>query len=92
MSHVVSQIVGMGFAEDVANVAILNSDGTLEGALQWIISKQEVGSDTNFEEDENGNDEYEPLKMVLVVRSDLKMTNGKVSAQCVHAAVSPASF
>ena len=27
----------------------------------------------------------EPVKMVMVVRTDLKMGNGKVAAQCCHA-------
>lgn len=29
----------------------------------------------------------EPMKMTLVVRTDLKMTTGKIGSQCAHAAV-----
>lgn len=29
----------------------------------------------------------EPMQMSLVVRSDLKMTTGKIGAQCAHAAI-----
>eukprot|EP01059_Diplonema_ambulator_P015270 TRINITY_DN26371_c0_g1_i1.p1 TRINITY_DN26371_c0_g1~~TRINITY_DN26371_c0_g1_i1.p1 ORF type:complete len:191 (+),score=39.92 TRINITY_DN26371_c0_g1_i1:15-587(+) len=39
------------------------------------------------EEEEEESDEDEDLKMVLVVRKDLKMGTGKMCAQCCHAAV-----
>lgn len=32
------------------------------------------------------SNEY-PLKMVLVVRTDLKMGKGKIASQCSHAAI-----
>ncbi len=39
------------------------------------------------EDDDNDDDDEEPLKMMLVVRQDLKMGKGKACAQCGHAAV-----
>ncbi|XP_076394127.1 peptidyl-tRNA hydrolase 2, mitochondrial isoform X2 [Megachile rotundata] len=32
-------------------------------------------------------DEYDNYKLILVIRTDLKMGKGKVAAQCAHAAV-----
>ncbi|KAL6073565.1 aminoacyl-tRNA hydrolase [Balamuthia mandrillaris] len=45
--------------------------------------------DDDSDSDEEGADDYsgERYKMVLCVRSDLKMQAGKVAAQCGHAAV-----
>lgn len=43
--------------------------------------------DDEGEEDEDEEDYGEPLKMILVVRQDLKMGKGKIAAQCCHAAV-----
>ena len=31
--------------------------------------------------------QQESLKLILVIRSDLKMSTGKIAAQCVHAAI-----
>ena len=39
-------------------------------------------------EDESDDSDADMMKMVLVVRTDLKMTKGKIAAQCGHAAVS----
>ncbi|XP_076641883.1 peptidyl-tRNA hydrolase 2, mitochondrial [Halictus rubicundus] len=44
------------------------------------------------ETDESSNDvvftdEYDNYKLILVIRTDLKMGKGKVAAQCAHAAV-----
>ncbi|XP_076383581.1 peptidyl-tRNA hydrolase 2, mitochondrial [Megalopta genalis] len=33
-------------------------------------------------------DEYDNYKLILVIRTDLKMGKGKIAAQCAHAAVS----
>lgn len=37
------------------------------------------------EEEDEDSEEEEPWKMVLVIRTDLPMTKGKVAAQCCHA-------
>ena len=39
------------------------------------------------QQEEEEDDDDEELKMVLVVRNDLKMGKGKIAAQCCHAAV-----
>lgn len=49
-------------------------------------------SDYELEEETDGppeafSDSTEECKMILVVRTDLKMTKGKIAAQCGHAAV-----
>ncbi len=43
------------------------------------------------DDDDDDDDEEEEYKMVLVVRTDLNMTKGKIVAQCCHAAVSVVS-
>ena len=45
-------------------------------------------ADAGSSEDDSGSDDgSEPLKMVLVIRTDLGMKKGKICAQCCHAAV-----
>ena len=39
------------------------------------------------EGEDDDDDDVEALKMILVVRQDLKMGKGKIAAQCCHAAV-----
>jgi len=46
---------------------------------------EEDEDDEDDEDDENEVDDSEELKLVLVVRIDLKMGPGKVAAQCSHA-------
>jgi hypothetical protein len=65
----------------VAAAAVQHSNGSLETALNWIFANQ-VSTD-----DLDDDISSEPLKMVMIVRTDLKMSSGKVAAQCVHAAV-----
>ncbi|KZP32293.1 PTH2-domain-containing protein [Athelia psychrophila] len=59
-----------------------------------VQEAEEEGSDEDDDDDEDLADGnlaeikpgfMEPCKMVLIVRTDLKMTQGKISAQCGHA-------
>ena len=64
----------------------------------WVRNRQDnyLSDDEDDEDDEDWtSDESDgeetairgPLKMILVVRTDLKMGKGKIAAQCSHAAV-----
>ncbi|XP_018301236.1 peptidyl-tRNA hydrolase 2, mitochondrial isoform X2 [Mycetomoellerius zeteki] len=44
-------------------------------------------SDETDDDDEVYTDKYDNYKLILVIRTDLKMGKGKVAAQCSHAAV-----
>jgi len=55
---------------------------------QKSLKRPETASDSEEERDEEVNDFkdlYEEQKLVLVVRTDLGMTKGKIAAQCSHA-------
>lgn len=54
-------------------------------ALPSVPSATAAMSDSGS--DSASDDGFAPYKMVLVVRTDLKMTSGKIAAQCCHAAV-----
>lgn len=53
--------------------------------------EKDSGAESSEESDEEGylhvSEEDEPIKMVLVARTDIKMGKGKMCAQCSHAAV-----
>ncbi|GBG33535.1 Peptidyl-tRNA hydrolase 2, mitochondrial [Hondaea fermentalgiana] len=68
---------------DVADAAPDASDApaALEG-----FADEDLDSDED-EEDEEEDDEEEPLKQVMVVRTDLSMKKGKIAAQCCHASL-----
>ena len=78
----ITSLVNMGFSLRMAELALRNND-TLEAAVEWLF--------VNNDSSDAMNEEYEmiqeELKMVMVVRSDLGMSAGKVASQCVHAAL-----
>lgn len=53
------------------------------------FADEDLMSDSDFddEDDDDDDDDEEPLKQVMVVRTDLKMGKGKIAAQCCHASL-----
>ena len=83
------ELLAMGF-EDVTIRAALSMcpAGTLEDAVGCIIMLSDQGEDSmHASPPPPAAASSEPLKMVLVVRTDLNMSPGKIAAQCVHAAL-----
>lgn len=69
--------------------AALFASGAVAGAVAMLAYAwwREADDDDDSDDEVDDEDTGEPLKMVLVVRSDLKMGKGKIAAQCCHAAV-----
>lgn len=83
-AELMSALAGMGFAPELIQAALQSNPASLDEALSYIVAHQESTAAEDFEE---ASDDGEEMKMVLVVRTDLKMSPGKVAAQCVHAAL-----
>jgi len=68
-------LLDFGFKESDVKQAIyhLGTDINIETAIEYIAEVQQSAK--------------ERIKLVLVVRSDLEMTKGKIAAQCSHAAL-----
>ena len=76
-------LLGMGFDDVAARKAVKVPGVTnVETAINWILSQPE-GDEVSSDEDDDSN--FEPMKLIIVVRTDLKMTPGKVAAQACHA-------
>jgi peptidyl-tRNA hydrolase len=87
MSNLQEELLLMGFEENMAQLAVANcNNGNLEDAINWILACSGDG-DQSFS---MAPPSHESLKLVLVVRSDLQMSAGKMAAQCVHAALAVA--
>ncbi|XP_017792584.1 PREDICTED: peptidyl-tRNA hydrolase 2, mitochondrial-like [Habropoda laboriosa] len=56
--------------------------------IMAIIAKKKLQSSNDSNETSNNIvNKYDNYKLILVIRTDLKMGKGKVAAQCAHAAV-----
>lgn len=75
----------------ISNIIINKYKNTLNKSINSkILHLDENPQDDVNDSNKNKNNEYngfEELKMVLCVRSDLKMSSGKIAAQCAHGAV-----
>ncbi|XP_076277020.1 peptidyl-tRNA hydrolase 2, mitochondrial [Lasioglossum baleicum] len=69
---------------------------TVAAIIGYYIYRTMATTSRRLKESEEANessndvvftDEYDSYKLILVVRTDLKMGKGKVAAQCAHAAV-----
>lgn len=82
---VYATLLSLGFDEEASKLAASQCD-SVEDAISLLVEGKELDM-INGEESNDFEVELEEMKMVLVVRSDLKMTTGKIAAQCVHAAL-----
>ena len=76
-------LLGCGFDEVASRkVACLPGVENAEQAINLLLSG---AVDDEGDDDSDGEDDLPPKKMIIVVRKDLGMTPGKVSAQACHA-------
>jgi PTH2 family peptidyl-tRNA hydrolase len=81
------ELADFGFPESLCAAAMRQSFlSSTEERVEWILSNidtsDELESSTLQQQQED--DEY---KMVILIRSDLGMSPGKMASQCVHAAL-----
>jgi hypothetical protein len=68
---------------------LFNKRTNVSNEKQLLQDEEEEESEitdlSDFHDDDDDDDDRERKKLVLVVREDLKMTSGKIAAQCSHA-------
>lgn len=75
-------LLGCGFEEGASlRTALLPGLENAEQAINLLLS----GADDDEGEENDEEDSAPPMKMVIIVRRDLGLTPGKVSAQACHA-------
>ncbi|GAB5367398.1 hypothetical protein AAMO2058_001226700 [Amorphochlora amoebiformis] len=80
----IPQIVNFGFSKEQAKEAITVTDGTsLELAVSYLFDNAHAQQE--FKESSSAT--QIGYKMVICVRTDLKMGTGKIAAQAAHGAV-----
>lgn len=84
--------VSLGSLDEKLNLLSKKLDSVIEERklnhddMESNESVESWESDESVGEDEENSD-WEPLKMVLCVRTDLQMGKGKIGAQCGHAVI-----
>ncbi|KAJ1454081.1 peptidyl-tRNA hydrolase PTH2-domain-containing protein [Pelagophyceae sp. CCMP2097] len=89
---VFGSLLEFGIDPNVAKRAVAANPGSgVDACMEWIFANTAAlaGADSGDSEDddESTDDEEERTKLVIVVRSGLGMSVGKVAAQCCHAAL-----
>lgn len=79
-----SLLMSMGFSMSMAQAALATND-TVESAVNSLFENHQLQDSINNNEDFNIVNEE--MKMVMIVRTDLAMSAGKIVAQCIHAAL-----
>eukprot|EP01064_Diplonema_japonicum_P006248 TRINITY_DN1416_c0_g1_i1.p1 TRINITY_DN1416_c0_g1~~TRINITY_DN1416_c0_g1_i1.p1 ORF type:complete len:215 (+),score=59.50 TRINITY_DN1416_c0_g1_i1:50-646(+) len=72
-------------AKDITEKAKKRAREAAKLVKQSKEEEEEEKEEEEEEEEEDSEDSFEEMKMVLVVRKDLKMGTGKMCAQCCHA-------
>lgn len=82
----VEQLEGMGFPRELAVQAARHSPN-LDTALALLLGESTTDAPASASADAipHSPSSFSPVKFVLCVRSDLKMSTGKIAAQCCHA-------
>ena len=86
VATIVSVMGGGASAED-AKLALQLNDGSMDDALMWLMQAVATGSLEEARlaaELSRTGGRIEGNKLVILVRKDLKMSPGKIAAQCSH--------